>query len=278
MRNDRTTDLEKQAPLVQRLTRFQREIKHICGQAVAPVFQIGAIRKYAMHRAAIAAGFWNDDYPTLEAKHLDNPRLFANRKDLISGMRSVEGGVIAEVGVAHGLLSEYLLNELRPRKFVAFDTFTMHESDTYCNVPTNILFNNMRHLDYYRQKFADRGSQVVIEVGRSNLNLAKYPDKSFDLIFIDADHSYEGVKQDANLAKEKVTDNGVIVFNNYVAFDFFMGERYGVIRAVNELIINSDWRVCGLSLQTAMYCDIAIHKQSGPSPWDRNLKLTTLQK
>ena len=269
MRNDRTTDLEKQAPLVQRLTRFQREIKHICGQAVAPVFQIGAIRKYAMHRAAIAAGFWNDDYPTLEAKHLDNPRLFANRKDLISGMRSVEGGVIAEVGVAHGLLSEYLLNELRPRKFVAFDTFTMHETDTYCNVPTNILFNNMRHLDYYRQKFADRGSQVAIEVGRSNLNLAKYPDKSFDLIFIDADHSYEGVKQDANLAKEKVTDNGVIVFNNYVAFDFFMGERYGVIRAVNELIINSDWRVCGLSLQTAMYCDIAIHKQSGPSPWDR---------
>ena len=269
MRNDRTTDLEKQAPLVQQLTRFKREIKHICGQAVAPVFQIGAIRKYAMHRAAIAAGFWNDDYPTLEAKHLDNTRLFANREDLISAMRSVEGGVIAEVGVAHGLCSEYLLNELRPKKFVAFDTFNMHEWDTYCNVPTNILFNNMPHLDYYRRKFADRGSQVVIEVGRSNLNLAKYPDKSFDLICIDADHSYEGVKQDANLAKEKIVDNGVIVFNDYVGFNFFEGEHYGVIRAVNELIINSDWRVCGLSLQCAMFCDIAIRKRSGPSPWDR---------
>ena len=269
MRNGPTTHPKKKAQLVQQLTRFRREIKHICGRAVAPVFQIGAIRKYAMHRAADAAGFWSDDYPALEARHLDNPRLFANREDLISAMTSVEGGVIAEVGVAHGLFSEYLLNELRPRKFVAFDIFNMHEWDTYCNVPTNILFNNMTHLDYYRRKFAERGSQVVIEVGGSNLSLAKYPDKSFDLIYIDADHSYEGVKQDANLAKEKIVDNGVIVFNDYVGFNFFEGEHYGVIRAVNELIINSDWRVCGLSLQCAMFCDIAIRKRSGPSPWDR---------
>ena len=79
----------------------------------------------------------------------------------------------------------------------------MHEWDTYCNVPTNVLLNNMTHLDYYRRKFADRGSQVVIEVGRSNLDLAKYPNNSFDLIYIDADHSYEAVEQDANLAKAK---------------------------------------------------------------------------
>ena len=176
------------------------------------------------------------------------------------------------------MFSEYLLNELRPRKFVAFNIFTMHEWDTYCNVPTNVLLNNMTHLDYYRRKFADRGSQVVTEVGKSNFNLAKYPDKSFDLIYIDADPSYEGVKQDADLAKAKVADNGVIVFNDYVGFDFLGGVPYGVIRAVNELIINDDWRVCGLSLQYFMYCNIAIHKQSGPSPWDKNLKLSTPQK
>jgi hypothetical protein len=153
----------------------------------------------------------------------------------------------------------------------------MHEWDTYCNVPTHILLNNMTPLDYYRRKFADRGSQVVIEVGRSNLNLATYPDKSFDLIYIDADYSYEGVKEDANLAKIKLANNGVIVFNDYVGFDFLEGARYGVIRAVNELIINDDWRVCGFCLQSAMYCDIAIRKQPGPSPWDKNLTLSTLQ-
>jgi|SRR6516162_3731639 len=81
MRNGPTTDADKKAPLLQQLTRFQREILHICGQAVAPVFQIRAIRKYAMRRAAIAAGFWNEDYPALQAKHLYNPSLFANRED-----------------------------------------------------------------------------------------------------------------------------------------------------------------------------------------------------
>jgi len=247
------------------MNRLQREILHICGRAVAPAFGVRAIREYAMRRAVIAAGFGDENYPALEPKHLDNPRLFANREDLISSMRSVEGGVIAEVGVAHGVFSEYLLNELRPRKFVAFDIFTMHEWDTFYGVRTNILLDNMTHLDYYRRKFADRGAQVVIEVGRSNLSLAKYPDKSFDLIYIDADHSYESVKQDANVAKVKLADNGIIVFNDYIQFDYLAGVRYGVVKAVNELIINDDWRVCAFSLQSAMFCDIAIRKESGPS-------------
>jgi Methyltransferase domain len=277
MRNSPVTDTDKRALLVWQLGRFRRDALHILGQAIAPVFQIDAIRKYAMRRATIAAGFWTEDYPALEPKHLDNPRLFANREDLICAMRSMEGGIIAEVGVAHGLFSEFLLNELRPRKFVAFDIFEMHEWRTYCNVSTNILFNNMTHLDYYRRKFADRGSQVVIEVGRSNLNLVKYPDKTFDLIYVNGDPSYEGVRQDANLAKAKLADNGVIVFDSYVGFDFSQGMRYGVIRAVNELIVNDDWRVCGLSLHPVMFCNIAIRRQSASSPWDKNLKIGTVQ-
>jgi hypothetical protein len=70
----------------------------------------------------------------------------------------------------------------------------------------------------------------------------------------------------------------VIVFDAYVGFDFFQGVRYGVIRAVNELIVNDDWRVCGLSLHPAMFCNVAIRRQSGSSPWDKNLKIGTVQK
>ena len=247
------------------MNRLRHEILHICGQAAAPIFAIRALREYAVRRGLIAAGYGDENYPALESKHLDNPRLFANREDLISSMRSVEGGVIAEVGVAHGVFSEYLLNELRPRKFVASDVFTMHEWDTYLGTSVNILLHNMTHLDYYRQKFADRHNQVVIEVGRSNFTLAKYPDKFFDLIYIDADHSYENVKQDAHLAAAKLADNGIIVFNDYTQFDYLHGLRYGVVKAVNELIINDEWGVCGFALQSAMYCDIAIHKPSGSS-------------
>jgi hypothetical protein len=68
----------------------------------------------------------------------------------------------------------------------------------------------------------------VIEVGRSNLNLTKYPDKSFDLIYIDADHSYEGVTQDASVGNAKLVDNGIMAFNDYIQFDYLAGMRYGV--------------------------------------------------
>jgi hypothetical protein len=94
-------------------------------------------------------------------------------------------------------------------------------------------------------------------------NLAKYPDKSFNLIYIDADHSYEAVKRDTNVAKAKLADNGILVFNDYTMFDHLNGVPYGVVQAVNELIVSEDWRVCGFSLQKFMFCDIAIRKLSG---------------
>src|SRR5271166_1370158 len=108
------------------LRKLQGHILHLGGIALAPAFRAQAIRRYAMKRAARLSADIN--YPHLEAKHLDSAaKLFANRKDLISSMRSVVGGVVAEVGVARGDFSEFLLNELRPKKFVAFDIFTLHE-------------------------------------------------------------------------------------------------------------------------------------------------------
>jgi hypothetical protein len=123
----------------------------------------------------------------------------------------------------------------------------------------------MTHLDYYKRRFADRGDHVLTEVGPSNVNLEKYPDKSFDLIYIDGDHSYEGVKKDANVAKLKLADNGIMVFNDYIMFDHQNAVYYGVVHTVNELIVNEEWRVCGFALEKSMFCDIAIRKQPGPS-------------
>ena len=167
-------------------------------------------------------------------------------------MRSIEGGVIAEVGVAHGDFSEFLMDQLKPKRFVAFDLFNMHEWGEAWGVPTAKLLNNMTHLEFYKRRFADRSAEVVIEVGMSHLTVVKYPDKSFDLIYIDGDHSYEGVKKDAEVAKNKITDNGILIFNDYIAFSPWEGCVYGVVRAVNELIVKDDWVVIGFALQYQM--------------------------
>ena len=231
--------------------------------AMAPAFRIEAIRRYAMKHAAPLS--IHTDYPRLESKHFDHARLFANREDLISSMQSVVGGVIAEVGVARGDFSVYLLNELRPRKFVAIDIFTLHEQPLVgAGLQSSKYLDNMTHLDYYKKRFAERGDQMVIEVGRSNICLSKYPDKFFDLIYVDAGHSYEDVKQDANMAGIKLADNGIIVFNDYTMFDLFLGSFYGVVQAVNELIVSGAWQVCGFALEKHLFCDIAVRKHAGP--------------
>lgn len=203
----------------------------------------------------------NQEYSALEAKHVENAKLFANREDLISSMLFIEGGVVAEIGVAQGNFSEHLLAALQPRKFVAFDTFAMHECPMAWGVPTSRLFDNMTHLEFYKRKFADRGAQVVLEVGFSNVRLASYPDECFDLIYIDADHSYKAVKQDSDLAKRKLKQNGIIVFNDYIMFDhLYAREPYGVVQVVNEIIVKEDWRVYGFAFGSHMFCDIAIRR------------------
>src|ERR1700730_19299876 len=150
-------------------------IRLISKRAIPSALRIGAIRDSVI--TGLSTNLPEYNIPALETKHLDNARLFAHRYDLISSMGSIKGikgGVIAEVGVALGEFSEFLLNELQPTKFVAFDVFTMHEwGGAWQGESMNNVFNNMTHLDYYKRKFANQGAQVVIEVGMSHLTLAK---------------------------------------------------------------------------------------------------------
>jgi hypothetical protein len=233
------------------MNRFLRRTRQIAEAAVGPAFRIRAIRRFAMG-LAVPADFRSIEYqnfPKLEEKHLDNPTLFSERRHLIGSMRPiVEDGLIAEVGVAEGHFSEYLLNELRPKRLFAFDMFTGHERRIFGGRKSKIAFHNISHRDFYQRRFADRGQQVVIEEGLSYVNLVKYPNSYFDLIYIDADHSYDVVKQDANIAKYKLAHGGSIVFDDYTILSPYEGMPYGVVQAVNELVVREDWRVCGFAL------------------------------
>jgi hypothetical protein len=68
------------------------------------------------------------------------------------------------------------------------------------------------------------------------------------------------VRQDAAAASGKVKRDGLLVFNDYTLHDHLGQVRYGVVQAVNELIVASDWKVVGFSLQHYMYCDIALRR------------------
>lgn len=57
---------------------------------------------------------------------------------------------------------------------------------------------------------------------------------SYDLIFIDADHSYEGVKHDTELVLPLVAPNGFLVWHDYANWGYFDGKN-GVPEYLGEL-------------------------------------------
>lgn len=181
---------------------------------------------------------------------------------MISDLRCGESGVIAEIGVALGDFSDFLLDTLQPARFVAFDIFTLHEVPVIWGQQSTALLRGMPHLDFYKERIARRGDQVTIEVGLSEEMLARYPEDSFDMIYIDADHDYESVKKDAELAARKLRTDGTLIFNDYTLYNH-TGSPYGVVQAANRLIVDGNWRVIGLALRRYMDCDIAI-RRAGP--------------
>jgi predicted O-methyltransferase YrrM len=202
-------------------------------------------------------------YPDLQARHVEGAKLFASRADLIRSLApDMSGKAIAEVGVAFGDFSEVLLRELNPAHFVAFDLFNIHVWPSIWGKKPSDTFGGKTHPEFYRERFSSHN--ITLEPGMSWETLPTYPDGFFDLIYVDADHEYQGVHRDAEIAARKIKLDGILVFNDYIMYDHAADIAYGVVQAVNELVVAQDFRVIGFALERNMFCDIAITKARPP--------------
>lgn len=205
------------------------------------------------------------DAPALTPEHLEDARLYADRLEMIRALVPAGPGVaVAEVGVGLGDFSVRLLEELAPSLFVGVDTFVLDQLDTMWDRPTSEIFGGLSHVEFYRRRLAPYGDRVEIEEGLSWDGLERRANASFDLVYVDAGHDYECVARDLDVAVRKVRPDGVVVANDYVLVDH-MGAPYGVVQAVNRLVVTTDWRVVGLALHPQMYCDIALRQVPVPA-------------
>lgn len=202
------------------------------------------------------------NYPAIASNHIVSARLYASRADMVLSLESrlPRNPVVCEVGVALGDFSEFMLSALRPREFIGMDLFGLHELETLWGRPTREIFEGKTHAQYYCDRFASHPVRVM--EGDSVAALASLPDGIADLIYIDGDHSYEGVKRDAAQAIKKVKSDGLVIFNDYIMYDHLQGGEYGVVPAVNELVNETDWRIVGYALQHRMFCDIALQREA----------------
>jgi predicted O-methyltransferase YrrM len=61
----------------------------------------------------------------------------------------------------------------------------------------------------------DENHKIVIKRGYSNLEIPKFDDNFFDIIYIDGNHEPEFVLEDAVLSFRKLKKNGIMIFDDY---------------------------------------------------------------
>src|SRR3990167_445478 len=139
----------------------------------------------------------------------------------------VQGGDAAEIGVAEGNFSAEILKW--PVRFPI-----VYMVDRWMNIPS--AFGDSANSQGWHDKNFQRakeqvrgfGDRTVILRGES-IRMADYvPVCSLSLLYIDADHSYDGVMGDLRVWESKVILGGVVALHDYE------NEGYGVKKAVRE--------------------------------------------
>lgn len=139
------------------------------------------------------------------------PRLY---KDMVNKLPS--GSKIVEVGTYEGKSFAYLIVEAinagKEFEITGVDSFTF----------AGLLNKFNKNMEPVSGKF-----NIIMD--QSWLAAEKFPDKSLDFVFIDADHVYENVKKDVLAWMPKIKEGGIIAGHDFVNY------HPGVIQAVCEV-------------------------------------------
>ena len=170
-----------------------------------------------------------------------------------------KGGMTAEVGVLYGDFSRKIIDKLIPNKFYAIDIFTLGPGMDIGN-RTDWTKSKMKQQEYIENRFREEMDRGIFfaKKGLSWEVLDTFDDNFFDYVYLDAAHDYDSVRKDIDVLLKKVKNNGIIQFNDYTIYDWNANCPYGVIRAVDEMLVNGRHEVKYFCLDTGGFNDIIV--------------------
>lgn len=149
------------------------------------------------------------------------------RKDLPKVLSELNLPMIAaEIGVAEGKFSRKLLEGGITSLYMIDRWISVSTEPGNSAEPQKWHDDNLKAVENLCKEYEGR---CVIHRGDSSQLAEYYPDNYFSLIYLDADHSYEGVKKDIEAWYPKVIPGGVIA-----GHDYLNKTDYGANRAINE--------------------------------------------
>jgi hypothetical protein len=169
--------------------------------------------------------------------HTGACKIYDTRIDMMMALVP-KGGVMAEIGVFQGTFSKDLLALLSPSRLYLMDLF-QGPCMSGNQDGNHVISCDMDQSYVQLQEFAKGHPEVTVVKGDSSTVLRTFPDNTFDMIYIDGDHSYQGCKKDLEAAYKVLKPNGWLMGHDY---DVNMKKantawKFGVRQAVDEFLV-----------------------------------------
>jgi len=145
--------------------------------------------------------------------------------------------IIGEIGVFKGDFSKIIFDIAKPKELHLIDIFdgiTMSGNKD----GKDIIYTNLSDEYIALSEYFHINQNVILHKGKSSDVLKTFPNNYFDFLYIDGDHSYEGVYSDLELSLIKVKSQGNIAGHDYNQYSF-----PGVYNAVNNFCNKYNLRI-----------------------------------
>ncbi len=176
-----------------------------------------------------------------------------------------KGGTLCEVGVFRGAFSKEIVAHVQPdelhlvdawkwiyydwddppaeetRNIEQFKKWMKHEVPEYDGGNPDPYLEAM-YQDLCTYSATERRSDVHVHRGLSVEVAKTLPDRSFDLVYIDADHHYDAVLGDLFAYADKVKEGGILMGDDFLEDLSLKDGMYATVDAVNTFVKRSGYK------------------------------------
>jgi len=128
---------------------------------------------------------------------------------------------VAEIGIGYGTHAKYLLKSTNLENLTLVDPMKDYPNDAFSSdimsKEAEIPGNNFNELhDLIKKELSPyEGRYTWIRTESQKVTEEQVPNESMDCVFIDGDHTYQGVLEDLNLWWQKVRPGGQMLGDDY---------------------------------------------------------------